>query len=459
MRLTRRYSGTLFFFPALLPLAALLPWLLTALGGVAALASFSLPVFLRKYRWALALFAGLCVAAGAGMYMYHRPPQSLIDHGTRPAPAVYAPVAAAAAVTPPVPAAATAFATLWHIETQRQVLSTPVLSGGMLVYGTFNNTIEAVARDSGAPAWTLPVQNPVFAMIAAPDGTVYAGEGLHETAAASLIALNAENGRVRWAREFLGHLEGEAAFDPARHRVFISAGPGGLWALDSRDGAVLWHAALGHIDSRALVHGDVVYVPANTDEKNDRTFFHALDAATGAVLWRVPQPGKPWGSPLLDRGGKIILTTTGDGQIGVEKNTDKGWAHGLSLDGKTLWEAALPGMALQPSLYIAATDMLVHTTKNGFIVAQSARDGKIMWQEKVAAEFQAPAVYGNGVLAAVDFDGTFTVRDAATGKMLLTRTVDNQSTSSPVIDGDIVYVVGAYGITAFTGLHTLAPHE
>jgi len=72
MRLTRRYSGTLFFFPALLPLAALLPWLLTALGGVAALASFSLPSFWRKYRRALTVFAVLCVAAGAGTYMYHR---------------------------------------------------------------------------------------------------------------------------------------------------------------------------------------------------------------------------------------------------------------------------------------------------------------------------------------------------------------------------------------------------
>src|SRR5690606_39672491 len=71
--------------------------------------------------------------------------------------------------------------------------------------------------------------------------------------------------------------------------------------LDMRDGAVLWHAPLGHIDSRALVLNNVVYVPANIDEKNDKTFFHALDVTTGAVLWRVPQPGKPWGSRSEER--------------------------------------------------------------------------------------------------------------------------------------------------------------
>lgn len=455
MRLTRRYSGTLFFFPALLPLAALLPWLLTALGGVAALASFSLPRFLRQYRAALTVFGILCVAAGAGVYMYHRPPQILIDHGTRPAPTVYTPVPAAAPAPVAASAPAAAFTKLWHAPTERQILSTPVLSGGMLVYGTFNNTVEAMVRDNGAPAWTLPVKNPVFAIGTGPDGTVYAAEGLHDTTAASLIALDAQNGRVKWARQFLGHLEEESALDSAHNLLFTSAGPGGLWALALNDGAVLWHRPLGHIDSKALVHNGIVYVPANTDEKVDKTVFYALNAATGAVLWELPQPGKPWGSPLLAADGRTILTTTGNGQIGVEKDSDKGWSQGISLDGKLLWEVELPGMALQPSVYIAAADTLVHTTKNGFIVAQSARDGKIIWQEKAANEFQAPAVYGNGLLAAVDFDGNFTIRKADDGTVLSALTVNNQSTSSPVIDGDVIYVAGAYGVTAFTGLHAL----
>lgn len=455
MRLTRRYSGTLFFFPALLPLAALLPWLLTALGAVAALASFSLPRFLRRVRWVLVVLGAGAVLAGAYIYLDRRPPQFLLDHGTRPAQTPYAPVAADAPAAVAVPPAMAEFASVWHIKTQHQVLSTPVLSGDYLIYGTYNNSVEAVARDNGAPAWTLPVQNPVFALAAAPDGTVFAGEGLHETTAASLLAINAENGRVRWAREFLGHLEGEAAFDTARNRVFISAGPGGLWALDARDGAVLWHAPLGHIDSRPLLHGDVLYVPANTDEKNHKTFLFALDAATGAVLWRTAQPGQPWGSPLLRGDSKALLTTTGTGQIGVEKKTDQGWAQAVAMDGTPLWDVTLPGMALQPSVYIAERDAILHTTKNGYILLQSAKDGTLLWQEKVSTEFQAAAVYDNGLIAAVDFGGTFTVHDVATGTALQTRVVNNQSTASPVIDGDMVYVAGAYGITAFSGWRTL----
>jgi outer membrane protein assembly factor BamB len=231
------------------------------------------------------------------------------------------------------------------------------------------------------------------------------------------------------------------------------------------DGAVLWHAPLGHIDARGFLHGEKFYIPANTDEKNDETFLFALDAATGKELWRVPQPGKPWGSPVVARDGKTILSNTADGQIGVERDSDKGWAHAVTTDGKTVWQAELPNMALQPSVYIPRLDLFIHTTKDGQITALRVADGTVAWQVDAGDEFQAPAtiVFDDGnvaLLAALDFKGRLTVLNSATGAVHFTAQSGPesaaQSTSSPIAAGDVMYVADAYGITAYGGLVALA---
>lgn len=457
--LKHKYSGTLFFFPALLPLAELVPWVLALLGAVAGVAGFSFPVFWRRHRRVI-LSAMLVLAGGCAWFAYDRMPDiAVVDTGTAAIDHLVYPQPVRGTAQP-VPTALTAgaFRVLWSQPLGQQVLSSPVLDDDVIIFGSLGGSVEALWRANGLPVWSLPMMGPVTALTKGPDHVVFAGEGLHEDASAILTALDARDGTVLWQRSFLGHLESEGTVDADRHVLWISAGPGGLWAVDTRDGAVIWHAPLGHIDSAPLHHGGHVYIAADKAEQDDvhDTVFSALDDRKGKTLWQIPLPGQPWGSPLWHAGSGRIIMTTGTGQIGVRRENDSGWAQAITPDGEVVWQVNLPDMPLQPPVYYAPDDLYIHTTKTGGIVALHAQDGSVAWHVATGHEYQSSAILvthtPRPLLVAVDWDGEIALRDPATGALVATARAGHHATASPVVAADVLYVPGARTMEAFAGL-------
>ncbi|HEY8189536.1 MAG TPA: PQQ-binding-like beta-propeller repeat protein, partial [Micavibrio sp.] len=249
-----------------------------------------------------------------------------------------------------------------------------------------------------------------------------------------------------------GHLEEPPRVDEARHQLWIGAGPGSLWSLDTRDGSVLWHQDLGHLDATPLVHDDVLYVPAQKSETLNESFFYALNAKNGEILWKLDQPGQPWGSPILHKNGKIVLTTTGIGQIGVQRDTDKGWAYGVSLEGKILWQTQLPDMAVSSDIYLPDQDIIIYVAKNGSVIALNASDGSRIWETKAGVSFYAPGVlvtrFRETLLAVMATDGVFSLINAHTGEIAFTYKRGERSRAAPLVHGDIIYIATDFGIAA-----------
>ena len=455
MRRLKPMPRRLYFFPALVPLVELVPWLLTLLGAVAGAAGFT--SFVQKHRriiWALAF--GFMVAAGL-LYVKDRGGFEIMLRGTRAIPASAFTVPLQNNMAPIVQLAPpTAFAPIWTKRMDKQILSTPVIAGGKLIYGLFKGDIGALDTNTGAPLWRLTTPNPVFALTLGPKGRLYACEGLHTTRFASLYAITPESGVIQWQRSFSGHLEETISFSADDKSLYLGTGPNGLWRVGTNDGAVIWHADIGHIDAAPLVDGDKIYVPAQ-DERAQKTYFYALNAADGTVAWRMKLPGQPWGSPVMNEARDRILTTTGNGQIGITRETDAGWAQGISLDGQLLWQLPLPGMPLQPSLYIPREDIIIHSIKSGDIVALHASDGGKAWTAEAEGDLHAPATLARNdeLLVAVTYDGNLTIHDAATGKRIALWAVGKHATASPVADGDQLYVTTGWDIHAFNGLRFL----
>ncbi len=463
MRKLTRHSGTLYFFPALLPLATLVPWLLTVLGVVTAAADMSSRSFWQIHRRKLHIVFALSVVATAGYYFYTLPVKEVRDTGTRLIAAENQPVAVQHRPAPTLTITDEAqFKSLWSVKVDKQILSSPVIAGNLLIYGTYSNTVEAVSLADGQPVWSLSLAAPVFTMKLGSDGRIYAGEGLHDDMASNLTVIEPASGKIVWQRQFLGHLEEESRLSPDKSRLYLGAGPSGLWAIDAKDGQLLWHQPLGHIDSCPLLLGETLYVPAQISETEHRTRFFALKAEDGVVRWQLDQPGQPWGSPLIDKSGSILLATTGEGQIGVSRSTDRGRAYGLSRDGTTLWQTELPDMPIQPSLYLAEGDMVIHTVKSGEVVALHVADGSLAWKFNAGGTLQSSATLLSGhaipLIAVTSHEGTFSLHDARNGATLALQRIgpDSTSTSSPAAQGDRVYVATAYAIQAFGGLHALA---
>lgn len=456
--LYKRHRATFHLFPALLPLAEIVPWVLTLIA--AATGAAGVTNALARHRKLIFALSALCIVAASAVILISRPDAEVRATGTKSVPAHEIPQPQLHGSVDTAPAqAASSFTKIWETPVKKQILSSPVLSGDALFYGTYQGSVEAIAIDTGKPRWSLPQNHPVFTMAVDPDG-VYAGEGLHETKESALTAINPANGTVRWSRKFLGHIEEAPTPDHKNNRIFTGAGPGGLWALNKTDGSVLWHAPIGHIDAGPLLHDDTIYVPADRDDTKHDTAFFALDAATGKTRWSIPQPGQPWGSPQLNKTGDIILTTTGKGQIGVTRDTDAGWAFGISPDGKKIWETRLSGMPLQPSIYLPDTDIIIHTLKNGDIVALNAADGKTAWIAASGGEIQAPSTlienFSEPMIATITYDGMLIIRGAVDGRELHRQDMTMKSTAAPLAHSDTLYVLNTWKITAFTGLGTLS---
>ena len=447
-------------FPAFLPLIEIVPWLITAIGFVAAAAGFSLPKLWLKHKYKIITIVVVSILGVATYYLHPYINKEIRHEGTRLIEQANHPIATKYSNSTPVTSSHTnTFQKLWSAPLEKRALSSPLIDGNLIIYGSYINTVEAISRSDGRRVWSLPQNSYVSTLSKGPKGRIYAGEGLHSTILSALTSINPQTGQVYWQREFLGHLEENYGFSHNEKHLLLSGGPSGIWKITVKDARVLWHQEIGHIDSQPLEFKNVIYVPAQEDDNVKRTTLFALNAKTGEVKWKLPQPGQPWGSPRIDKTGKILLTSTGKGQIGISKPTDKGWAYGVSLDGNVIWQHELPNMPLQPALYIADYDMIIHTTKSGMIVALNANTGAVLWSEDSGDQLLSQSTLIShldfSMIATTSSEGVFTIRSAKTGKELIRRIVPKDSSSSPVVSGDTIYVMTGFHITAFGELSSL----
>lgn len=346
------------------------------------------------------------------------------------------------------------FQMLWKQTTQKQILASPVLVGNALIYGTYDGTLQAVSAKDGAKIWAIQLPDAIFSVTADAKGHVYASTGLHDSKTATLLAVEGVTGKTLWRQTFNGHMEAPPRIDEASGRLWISAGPGGLWALNTRDGATLWHKELGHIDAVPLLHAGVIYVPAQKSETVMETTFFALNADTGDVVWQLNQPGQPWAAPILHKSGKMVLTSTGIGQIGLHRDTDKGWAHAVSLDGKPVWQTALPNTNMNPDIYIPESDLVIYATKKGTLIALNAADGTAKWQTRLSAGVSAPAQlvkhFKETTVALTADDGVFYLVDAENGAILFSYASGEKARTTPFVHNGVIYITTNYSIIAIS---------
>lgn len=143
------------------------------------------------------------------------------------------------------------------------------------------------------------------------DDTVYLQELSSE-----VHAIDLASGVARWSVALEVPSPGPNGVAVAYGRVFAANGQGELVALDAATGAELWRTTLRRtpsegIDIQPVVFDRRVYtstVPISFGgiyTGGDTGVIHALDVQTGAVLWRFDTVDSPdvWGNPQVNSGG------------------------------------------------------------------------------------------------------------------------------------------------------------
>lgn len=262
--------------------------------------------------------------------------------------------------------------------------------------------------------------------VAGPDATIYAAEK-----AGAVSALDASNGKVLWRRHG-GDVMGMAV-DPNHHMLFLTSPEGTVAALDATTGKLDWQYAIGDAGllNKPYLVGSMVITAAQQvpGSPAGSSVIVALDARSGAPLWRVSLPGAVTGDLDIHTDWLYASVNTATGGAGG------GAVYALrTTDGAQVWRAESPATLVAGPVSDQA--QVYAPTNFGSVVALRASDGVLQWNQNISASGPLSALFADSAAIYVgEGDATIRALSKADGSLLWTRTIPKTTT----VIGPIVY--------------------
>jgi outer membrane protein assembly factor BamB len=290
-----------------------------------------------------------------------------------------------------------------------------------------------------------------------------------------VYAFEAATGKVKWEREAIkakpfggrhrkNTYASETPFTDGE-RLYASFGQNVGLFVYALDGTLLWKKQWTpqpiYLDfgtaSSPIVHDGRVYLLHDNEVES---YITALDARTGAEIWRTPRPntGMPkssWTTPFVWKNAqRTEIITTGHGMV-----------LAYDLDGKELWR--ITGMSMPTAAPMAANGLLyVGTGSQGdsnrpFLAVKPGASGDITlkadetsnafiaWRQPRASGYTPSALVHDGRAYLVHGTGIRAVLDAATGKEIYKVRIGGGGhtfSASPVAAGDRIVLLTEEGV-------------
>lgn len=239
-------------------------------------------------------------------------------------------------------------------------------------------------------------------------------------------------------------------------RIFVTTLPGLLTAHDIRNGHELWRVSL-IADQQIAVDEQHVYVAAGEE-------IQALDAATGATVWRAPTGTLT--APPVAQGGWLILSPArrtmalraADGTVVWSRDNavqrDRGTLTGdmlivplrsgvvQALDlktGATRWQRPVGGfpaesLVVGERIYVGATDKVFYCL--------ALATGRVEWQIRVGAEIRGTAAADNDRIYYAALDNVVRAVDRISGTQRWQQGLQFRPLSGPRVVGGSVLLAG-----------------
>lgn len=282
---------------------------------------------------------------------------------------------------------------LWKRKTGGPVPATPAIAGDMLYVGSYDGKFYALDRRTGGARWKFATEgerrfeakglhglhpknqtiaDPFDVFLSSPvvgGGHVYFGSG-----DGNVYALDAASGELKWKFHTGDVVHASPAY--ADGVVYVGSWDSYFYAIDARTGAEKWrfhggedpaiHNQVGFQSSPAIVDG-VVYTGCRDSN------LYAIDAATGREKWRFDNNGS-WviSSPAVAR-GKVFFTTSDSSLYYV---VDAG-------TGKLL--VRQQDKAYMFSSPTVAGSVVFTAVLNGALEARDLDSGEVLWEFRTEA--------------------------------------------------------------------------
>jgi outer membrane protein assembly factor BamB len=333
---------------------------------------------------------------------------------------------------------------------QRKLLAAPVVAGGKLFAIDTKSQVTALDAATGRLLWKQQIkvgkrsQNVAFGGGVAFEGAmVFATTGYGVT-----VALDAATGTEKWRNDQEIPLRGAPSV--ADGKVFVVTQDNQLVALSADKGVQLWDAVAivenaGLLGAAApAISGDTMVIGYSSGELN------AIKTDTGQVTW---QDNLARTSRLT----ALASLTDVDASPVIDRNRVFAIGHGgrmVALDlatGERVWERSIGGV----STPWAAGDFLFAVTTDGEVVALTRRDGRIRWVtqlqryddvggRKGRVAWQGPLLASDRLLL-TSSNGYIVSLSPYTGKVLSSTKMGDASWIPPILANGVMYVLTADG--------------
>src|SRR5260221_5764013 len=290
----------------------------------------------------------------------------------------------------------------------------PALQAHVTLYAASASPDDASAwaldGASGKRLWRTPI-------LGATVGPILAGGTLYVTATSGYVfALNARDGSLRWRVSGSPHLfPTDFALDGSTFYVSTSdssAHTSALRALDAASGTLRWRSAVsGYIGLGMAPIGDRIYLGWSTCGGPCPTgALLAVNAHTGASVWRHELPGDPYSRPVV-AGNRVYMSVDG------------GWVEAFdAATGAQLWRIQPPGYQVGLS-QVDVAGGLVYVAASWTFFALDGNDGRVRWRGQVARtadrthQQYGPAVVHGTLYALANNDETAFALDPKSGSI------------------------------------------
>jgi outer membrane protein assembly factor BamB len=327
------------------------------------------------------------------------------------------------------------FHELWHFGSKQLLEFSPILVGHRLYYIDKSADFYAVSANTGKRVWktdlgTLNASSPAYS-----DGRLF-GVSLDP---GQVFAINPKQGKVIWKRALPGRSETSPVVDGKE--VVVGSESGDVYGLSTKTGSIDWS-----VHTAGPVKGGVAIDKGTAFFGNYAGQFYAVDIKTGNVKWQAQSEGLSFGragsfySTPAVAFGRVYAGNKDSRVYSFSEDTGAvAWTHST---GGEIYPAPavadVPGAP--PAVYIGSLDHHFY--------ALDAKTGNVLWSVDTGGPILgAASVVGRTVYVSVIGPniGTFGY-DAKTGKKDF---YDPLGEYNPVIsDGQRIYLTGGGAIKA-----------
>ena len=258
----------------------------------------------------------------------------------------------------------------WSYQTGKAIYSSPAVSGNKLVIGSGDGNIYCLSADKGKLIWQFKTQSAVLGCPIIDNNKVYIGGSDHH-----FRALDLNNGKELWN---FGGLDGPVVSKPVIYNgsIIFGAWDKNLYALNTSDGRLIWKwnngSPIRNYSPAAcipVIKNDVVYIVAP-----DR-YITAIDMITGTTLWRNNESTVRESIGISADGNFVYGKTMNDTIVAFATSREKQ---------KAAWKMdAGFGYEHVPSMLIEKEGLVFFGTKNGKVYAVNPKTQEKRWVHKI----------------------------------------------------------------------------